>query len=420
MEPSYVSREYFTIVKDGDFIWVANINQLYRFYLPALQTNEPLTLETTLPPDIIHPIQLYIHRFWVNENEKQLPLTRISLANDENNLRFVFACKGATMYDSVLFSYRLKGYEKNWHTGYGTTLQYNNIGHGNYELEIKVEKSPFKDVPKILNIPISIAAKWWQTWWFKMLLAAVISFILIYAYRQRVKAIKDKAKVKNNYEKKIAEVEMKALRAQMNPHFIFNCLNSINKYIVKNDHITASNYLTRFSKLIRRILDNSATGIITLETEIETLELYMQMEAMRFHDKFNYEVSIDPAIDTATTLVPSMLIQPYVENAIWHGLLHKEIGNSILKISFTKNTAAQLEINIEDNGIGRKKAATIKSKDAVKNASQGMQITNDRLELIKNLYGITATAEIIDLYDELNVATGTKIIISLPLFTNHL
>ena len=134
------------------------------------------------------------------------------------------------------------------------------------------------------------------------------------------------SRMKSGYTKKMKEVEMRALRAQMNPHFIFNCLGSINRYIVKSDTKTASHYLTKFSKLIRLILDNSANDHITLDAEIQTLQLYLDMELLRFDHAFEYEIQKDNGLDDSMVKLPSMLIQPYVEDAIWHGLLQKEEG----------------------------------------------------------------------------------------------
>ena len=418
LEPGYITREYFSMVRSGDYIWVANINQLYRFWLPALTAGKALNLQTVLPGSLKQPLDLYMDHYWVNEQERNIPGGLVSLGNNENNLRFVFSCKNATMYDSVLFSYRLKGYEKNWHSSYSPVAQYNSVGHGQYTFEARIEKSPFVFSNTTISVPLKIAALWWQTWWFKLFVGLLLLGLIAYVYRVRIRSIEERAKLAQRYEKRIAEVEMKALRAQMNPHFIFNCLNSINRYIVKSDHVTASNYLTKFSKLIRLILDNSAFGIISLQTEKETLELYLQMEAMRFEQRFNYSIVVDKELDQVTTLLPSLLIQPYIENAIWHGLLHKTNGEAILKIEFIKR-ANTVEITVEDNGIGRAMAAQLKSKEAVHNTSRGLQITRDRIELIKNLYDISAAATITDLVNTDGSAAGTRVLISVPLLKSQ-
>jgi sensor histidine kinase YesM len=206
---------------------------------------------------------------------------------------------------------------------------------------------------------------------------------------------------------------MRALRAQMNPHFIFNCLGSINRYIVKSDTKTASNYLTKFSKLIRLILDNSSSDHISLEAEIQTLQLYLDMESLRFDHAFEYEIQKEDNVDECNLQLPSMLIQPYVENAIWHGLLQKSEKGK-LWVRFKKINDRLLQAEIEDNGIGRKKAAVLKSKELIKHKSYGMQISSDRIEIINHLYRLKNSVSIHDLVDDNGDAAGTKIILQIP------
>ena len=220
-------------------------------------------------------------------------------------------------------------------------------------------------------------------------------------------------RLKTNFYKKTAEIEMKALRAQMNPHFIFNCLTSINRYIVKSDNKTASNYLTKFAKLIRLILDNSAADYISLDAEIQTLQLYLEMEALRFDDAFEYEIQTNDAASSQNICIPSMLVQPYVENAIWHGLMQKEEKGK-LWIRFLRKDDNTLKIEIEDNGIGRKKAKESKSKDSLKRKSYGMQISRERIELINKLRKYNASVNVLDLADEQGNASGTRITIIIP------
>lgn len=211
----------------------------------------------------------------------------------------------------------------------------------------------------------------------------------------------------------MAEVEMKALRAQMNPHFLFNCLNSINRYIVVNDTVKASGYLTKFSKLIRLILDNSANDITTLENEINLLKLYIEMEFMRFDGKFTYAIEVDDNLATDTISIPSMIIQPYVENAIWHGLLNKgENGHLSLKVNSI--SPSELQVVVEDNGIGRQKAGDLKSKSTLKQKSYGMKITNDRIKAMNQLYDSGASVQIQDMHDAQNKPTGTKVVLNIP------
>lgn len=233
--------------------------------------------------------------------------------------------------------------------------------------------------------------------------------------RARAEEEKLKAeKVLSDTKQKMADVEMQALRAQMNPHFIFNCLNSINRYIVKSDQQTASLYLTRFAKLIRLILDNSNSKAVTLTNELEALRLYIEMESIRFDKKFNYTISVSDDVQSDSIYVPPLVIQPYVENAIWHGLLHKEEAGE-LKIRITKSSPVVLECVIEDNGIGRSKARELKSKSASTKKSLGMRLTEDRLALLNAQTQLNASVEIEDLTKENGIAGGTKVILKIPI-----
>lgn len=215
-------------------------------------------------------------------------------------------------------------------------------------------------------------------------------------------------KITSDFELKIAEVEMSALRSQMNPHFIFNCLNSIKLYTMQNDSITASDYLTKFSRLIRLVLENSRAERITLEQEIETLELYIEMEKMRFKGKIQSHIQVDKRLDTGFIEIPPLLLQPFVENAIWHGLVHKEEGG-ILQINITSPNDDHLKVEIIDNGIGRQQSAELKSKSATSRKSFGMKVTNERIELINHLYNSETLLTITDLYDKAGRPAGTRV-----------
>ena len=233
------------------------------------------------------------------------------------------------------------------------------------------------------------------------------------------------AELTSSFKQQIAQTEITALRAQMNPHFIFNCLNSIQYFTAKNDSESASNYLAKFSKLIRLVLENSRSEKVTLQNELETLRLYIEMEAMRFQNKLSYKLSINPDIDQEYIQIPPLLLQPFVENAIWHGLMHKEEGGKVtITVELQNNTSRTIDeelqtitvlrISIADDGIGREKAAEFKSKTATKNKSFGMKVTADRINLINQLYKTQTQIQIIDLKDPLGLATGTKVIIEIP------
>ena len=213
-------------------------------------------------------------------------------------------------------------------------------------------------------------------------------------------------------QKHSSDLEMQTLRPQMNPHFIFNCLNAINHFIQKNETETASDYLTKFSRLIRMVLQSSSHKYISLHDELETLHLYIGMESVRFKEHFSYSIYCDPKVDIESVQIPPMLLQPFVENAIWHGLMHKKDGGKLsIDIKEEDNT---LLCTIQDNGIGRKKAAELKSKSASYKKSMGMQITENRLKMLYSGHGNGPAMKIVDLENEDGEATGTKIILRLP------
>ena len=214
------------------------------------------------------------------------------------------------------------------------------------------------------------------------------------------------------FQQQATELEMQALRAQMNPHFIFNCLSSINRFILINKTEEASDYLTKFSRLIRMALHNSEKPLITLETELEALRLYLDLERLRFKNAFNYSITFINTIDINTLYIPPMLIQPFAENAIWHGLMHKK-GVGCLEIQLCAADKT-LTCVIIDNGVGRNMAASFNSRSAEKNKSMGMNITAGRLALLNKSNNETALFTIEDLIDEEGNGCGTKVILTIP------
>jgi tetratricopeptide (TPR) repeat protein len=213
-------------------------------------------------------------------------------------------------------------------------------------------------------------------------------------------------------QNKFAELEMQALRSQMNPHFIFNSLNSINRFIMQNNRKQAAEYLTKFSRLVRLILQNSQTPLITLESELESLGLYLEMEALRFDYHFTYKISTTADLDISVLKVPPLIIQPYVENAIWHGLMHKEDkGQLDIEVSEEED---HLLIKITDNGIGRKQAAALASKSATKYKSQGLKITGERIAMLQSSIEKKSSVTLNDLENADGSAAGTEVIIKIP------
>jgi LytS/YehU family sensor histidine kinase len=214
---------------------------------------------------------------------------------------------------------------------------------------------------------------------------------------------------------KIAEITQANLRQQMNPHFIFNTLNSIQYYMYQHDKLATNNYLTKFSSLMRKVLENSQHTSVPLRDELEALTLYLELEQIRFKDKFDYEIKIDEEIDTLLYKIPTMLIQPYVENSISHGLMPCE-GKGLVRINL-KLESEFILCTIEDNGIGREAAKEIKQKKESNHNSLGTQIVTSRLELVNALYGTSLKTIYTDLKNTNGDPEGTRVEIQIPILT---
>lgn len=259
-------------------------------------------------------------------------------------------------------------------------------------------------------------------------LSAVLAIIAAHQYTSTIKQFNNekvveqqnqiiKAQMEEKFNRQLSDMELTAFRAQMNPHFLFNVLNSIKLYVIQNDARTASRFLTKFARLIRLILNNSKSSVISLTEELNALKLYIEMENFRFNGKFDYQINVSKRVKTDNIKIPPLILQPYVENAIWHGLMHKEEdrGKLLVNIKPTKDETG-LYFIIEDNGIGRKKAREIKTRTAAKHKSVGMQITKNRIEIANQLFDTNTTVKVEDLKDKLTgKATGTRVTVQLPL-----
>lgn len=225
----------------------------------------------------------------------------------------------------------------------------------------------------------------------------------------RINTKRNNEKEKFLLQNQLSEMRLEALRSQMNPHFIFNALNSINRYIIRSDKETASEYLIKFSKLMRLILENSKSSFIPLANELEALRLYVEMELLRFDNKFDFNINIAADVLQDRTQIPPMVLQPFIENAIWHGLMNKKEKGTIT-VNVESKSSDKLYVAIEDNGVGRQKATELKNTTTHTGKSFGMQITKERLATIT---GSEKSFRIIDLFDNNNNPSGTRIEIEL-------
>lgn len=345
------------------------------------------------------------------------PSARTHFANQENNISFEFASSDYANTPKNRFEYKLEGYDKNWTRSNRNYVSYTKLPPGNYTFFVKASNNDGEWSLQPASFSFRINPMVWQTWWFRILAGLIL---LLLAYRiitQRIQQarLKEKEKMQlarqqTEFEKQLAEIKLKALVAQMNPHFIFNCMNSIQAMILSDQNMQASTYLTKLSRLVRSVLENSVKTFIPLQEVIDNLKLYLELESLRLDQQFNYEITTEN-VDVYSVEMPSMLIQPYVENSIWHGLLKKE-GEKNIFIKFYRQDN-YLVCEIVDNGIGREKAGELNLKKQHK--SLGTIITKEMFDTLHKIKDTNYKVEIIDLYDEHHQPLGTRVILRMEL-----
>jgi ligand-binding sensor domain-containing protein len=327
-----------------------------------------------------------------------------------NSIRFHFTAICLSDPSKIRYAYRLKELDSNWTYTSGRVASFNFLQPGKYTFELKACNNNNIWTPVISTYKFRIRPPFWQTWWFRGLIILLVTTMIYLLFRRRISAFKTKAAIRQQ----MAELEAKAIRAQMNPHFIFNSLNAIQESIVLHDYDTSYQYLSKFSKLLRLVLNNSEKNVIPLADEIEMNRLYLELESLRFKHSFSYSIRVDDLIDTELVRFPSLMLQPFIENAIWHGLMHKE-GEKILSIVF-RQKVHELECVIEDNGIGREKAGAIKQQKlgAHHFESKGTNLARQRIHLLQVSGAMSATLHIEDLANEKGEPCGTRVIIRIP------
>lgn len=338
-------------------------------------------------------------------------LRQLSLSSDQNTIDIQFQGLAYPRDRLVTYSYKVEGIHEQWiNLGKNNSVTLSRIPPGDYVFKVKTG-SPDGKTP-VKSLSIHIATPFWMQAWFLLLCFMTLIGSIVLLYRSRVRKIKKMEEEKTRINKQMAELELQALRAQMNPHFMFNSLNSIKNYILKNETTKAAEYLSNFSHLIRMILQNSREKTVSLQEELDTLLLYIDLEKLRFRDGFEFSCQIDDRVPVAQVQIPPMIVQPFIENAIWHGLLHKE-GDRHLVLRIREEHDAVL-CEIEDDGIGRQAASEIKSKSATQYKSMGMGITQDRITLLNSMNALGIHIAIIDKTDAASQATGTLVKINIP------
>lgn len=399
------------------------------------------TTSDGLPSDIINAIYSEDSTIWVgtpsgltyfNENKisihsicnisllnitvsgKEKNLTLNLLSHRDNNITFNYSAISFKSAGDMDYYYKLDGLDTEWTRTKETTLTYKYLPPGTYKFKIYA-LNKFGVKSNYINIPFQIKKPFWKKWWFYLLLFIGIIVLTVLIVNKKNEHTRMFREEQNRVLRQFAVLEQQALQSQMNPHFIFNCLNSIQQYILTNEKEKANQYLTSFASLVRQTLEHSERKTISLSNEIAYLKKYLQMEEMRFPNNFLYEIIIEETINTASIEIPSLLLQPYVENCLRHGIRYKEYGSGKINIRFSLNHDI-LKCSIKDNGVGRKIVAEHKSNQNIEYQSRGINLAEKRIELFNKINTIRMTAEIIDLQDSYGNATGTEVIIKIPIY----
>mgnify|MGYP006181483015 CR=1 FL=1 len=338
-------------------------------------------------------------------NKKLLDLTRNSfiLKPNEQNLIINFSAVDFKNRN-ITYRYRLKE-KAPWIETRNRRIELSSLEPGTYIFEISA-KSQNSNWSKATKIKLTLERKFYQSWWFICAMAMLSGYLIYVIGVSITKQQKNKEQEQLLLKNKILMLEQQALQAMMNPHFVFNVMNSIQHYINTKNTASANKVLTGFARLIRKNLEICTQSYISLEEEVSYLNLYLSLEKNRFGEKFQYEINVDGEIDKVDTFIPSMLLQPYIENAIWHGIMPKEEGGTVV-ININEVNDDTLLISIADDGIGIDNSLAAKKEG---HQSKGMALTNERINLLNKI-----EAKAIQVNIKQNGKTGTIVSISIPL-----
>lgn len=315
------------------------------------------------------------------------------------------------------FQYWLEGLDEYWRPpNDNRTITFNGLPAGEYTLHIRSTNAKGA-ISKELLLSITVKQAFYKTWWFIGLVLIALGWIIWRVFQFRIKREREKAeREKLEYSSKLLTLEQKSLNASMNRHFIFNSLNSIQYYINTQDKRSANKFLTNFAKLIRKNLDSSEEGnLVTLQEEIERLNLYCSLESMRFNNRFEFNLELDPEVDPESIIIPAMLLQPFIENSIIHGILPVENRYCHINVDITLVNDV-LTIQIDDDGLGIDESIALKKGNEYDHDSQGVEISSKRIELLQKLTGKRMSIEgPSQLYDQNGSSKGTRVIVKIQL-----
>ena len=331
----------------------------------------------------------------------------------DKDVRLEFAGISYRSAGDISYRYRMVGLDSNWRETRENVVEYPDLPSGEYEWQLTAVNK-FGKQSRLLRLPITVTIQWWKRPWVVvttwLLSIGLLSLLLSY----RLESIRRGRREKDDLLQRMSDLENIALKSQMNPHFLFNCLNSIQLLISSGDTAGSNAYIAGLARLVRLTLHNSSRTFVPIGDEVDYLSSYLSLEKLRFKEKIDYAIVVDPAIDRMMLSIPPMLIQPYVENALLHGLPPKKGGKGFIRIHL-HIAGDQLVVTIEDNGIGRRAAGAQKAGEPTGYPSKGMSLTEDRIGIMNTVYAGDAGIEIIDLEDGAGEPAGTRITLRLPL-----
>ena len=354
-----------------------------------------------------------IHRVFIDGEAVPVSDGSIDMGHDKSHLVIRY---GAILPPGYIRKYAMRISDGVWSESEEGRVDMRALEPGQYVFGLRLMNAEGTWGP-VTTLAVTIDPPWWKTLWARILFGLTLAAIIVVVFRARLNWIRKRERAEEEQARTVNELKLQALRAQMDPHFIFNCLNSIDSFIIANDRQQASHYLGRFAKLIRLILQHSDSTRVTLEREVEMLRYYLELESLRFKIPFRFELNVDPRLEGEPVELPAMLVQPYVENAIWHGLRHKE-EQGLLTIDF-RLRGDVLECTIEDNGIGREASRLIDQQRSGIHRSMGMRVSADRLRIQGELEHRTAHVSLHDLKDRDGKAIGTRAVISIPIMDDR-
>lgn len=391
--PAYFRADLcYKIGKKGGQLFIDGRGDIYRFNMKTYETRP------TMP--------LNINSIAINGSLEKLK-SSYSLPSDSNNLSINFSAINFESKGPSHYEYRMSHVD-DWTRTEGNDIRYTILPSGNYQFDVRafnrIGQSSY-----IKSVQFDIMPPYYATWWFRTLMVLAILGISWWLFRLRINQVKKRSRLLEE----LHSSQHQALAARMNPHFIFNALNSIQQFTLNNDKERAAAYMREYAHLMRLVLENSSDNLVNLESELEAMQIYLDLERLRSRDRITFSIQQEAGFDKQDYVLPALLLQPYLENAVWHGLMPKSPPGGHIEVKLDARDNALL-ITIEDNGIGRKQAGALHTGNHPGFESKGTAITQRRIELIEMLYRIEIRVEIEDGFDLEGKEMGTCVRLVIP------